>query len=111
MVSSASCPLSKTEKMTNLHPNLLSGWVHSLAFGAVSSTTRESLDRTTAGFVHGVLDETDIEWMVRYRLKDTLMALASFDSNARDGLVIWDGAELCADDRDLSLGTRRNRVG
>ena len=115
MFRSGSCPLSNTDKMSSLHPNLPSGWVHILAFGAVNSTSKESLDRTTVGFVRGVLDEKGIGWMVRYSawalLKDTLMALASFDNNARDGSVIWDGAEFCAQGGDLSLEARRNRGG
>lgn len=73
------------------------------------------MDRTTAGFVRGVLDGKGIEWMVRYGawalVKDTLMALASFDSHTRDCLVIRDGAEFCTQGRDLSLGARRNRDG
>lgn len=44
-------------------------------------------------------------------MEDTLVALASFDSNTRDGLVIRVGAEFCAQGRDLSLGARRNRGG
>lgn len=44
-------------------------------------------------------------------MKATLMALASFDSSARGGLVIRDRAEYCAQGRDLSLGARRNRGG
>lgn len=52
--------------------------------------------------------------MVRYKalapVKDTLMSLASF-SNTSDGLVLWDGAEFCSQDRNLSMGARRNSGG
>lgn len=37
----------QTEKMSSLDPDVVSGWVNVLAFGAVKSTSRESLDRTT----------------------------------------------------------------
>lgn len=53
--------------------------------------------------------------MVRYGawalVKDTLTVFASFDSNTRDGLVIRDRAEFCAQGRDLSLGVKRKRGG
>jgi len=99
--------LLNTDKMSNLHSNLLSGWVQILAFTAVNSASRESLSRTLVGFVCGVLGKKGIEWMVRYRIwvlvKDMFMALASFDSNTRDGFITLG--------RDLSLGVRRNRGG
>lgn len=43
------------------------------------------------------------------RTKRHVMALASFDGNARDDLVIWNGAEFWTQSNDLSLEARRNK--